>query len=325
MNRPQSGILKTIVVILLCLVTLGTIGGFLGRSWWLFEVAGLFRLQFFLVSVILGIFLALSGRPGYTILCFLLACINAFNLAPSTSWASSQNWNKTVGYETDSSRQTYKVIVANVQELEQEHLKMAAYFKAEDPDFLLILEADPPWIEAMSFLEEEYPYYLLEPRWSGHGIALYSKVPWESTAVWDIVGVDRPALVASLTIEDQPLTIIGMHPYPPVSSQQWSLRNEELAQVADFIQQQPGTVMLLGDLNVTHWSPTFKDMITTAGLENGRSEFGHLATWPAIGSIAWLPFDHILTTPDLTISKLERGPNIGTDHLPLAAEISYTR
>jgi endonuclease/exonuclease/phosphatase (EEP) superfamily protein YafD len=41
--------------------------------------------------------------------------------------------------------------------------------------------------------------------------------------------------------------------------------------------------------------------------------------------VAWLPFDHILTTPDLTISKLERGPNIGTDHLPLTAEISYTR
>ncbi|MFO7681539.1 MAG: endonuclease/exonuclease/phosphatase family protein, partial [Chloroflexota bacterium] len=219
---------------------------------------------------------------------------------------------------------TWKVMMMNVQELEEAHVEMSAYIQAENPDFLLVLEVDPAWLAVMSHLEEVYPYHLLEPRYSGRGIAFYSKLPWESAAVWDVVQMDRPALIASYYVDDCPLTIVGLHPYPPLNDQMWRLRNEELAQVAAFIRQQPGAAILLGDLNITPWSPTFQDILAVSNLQNGRSKFGFLPTWPVVGSTALLPFDHILTTPDLTITAMETGHPVGADHLPLTANIRFT-
>jgi endonuclease/exonuclease/phosphatase (EEP) superfamily protein YafD len=45
---------------------------------------------------------------------------------------------------------------------------------------------------------------------------------------------------------------------------------EQLEQLAHYIAAQPGSVLLVGDLNSTAWSPIFRDFLRTSGLPDSR-------------------------------------------------------
>ena len=39
------------------------------------------------------------------------------------------------------------------------------------------------------------------------------------------------------------------------------------------------------------------------------------------GAVSWVRIDHILTTPDWSIAECRVGPDLGSDHLPVMAEV----
>ena len=69
-----------------------------------------------------------------------------------------------------------------------------------------------------------------------------------------------------------------------------------------------GTVVMAGDLNVTPWSPHFQSALERGGLVDSRLGFGLQPTWPSFLPGMRIPIDHVLSTPDVTIHRVERGP-----------------
>ncbi len=77
--------------------------------------------------------------------------------------------------------------------------------------------------------------------------------------------------------------------------------------------------ILTGDLNSTPWSFNRQRDDRTLGLiRRDRA----VATWPTWSPVAFLPIDHIYAGPGWATVKVERGPNLGSDHYPLIVTLA---
>ena len=78
-------------------------------------------------------------------------------------------------------------------------------------------------------------------------------------------------------------------------------------------------LILTGDFNLTPWSRELKRLDQSLGLTRRDRA---VATWPAqVFGRDWplpvLPIDHMYAGPGWATVKVERGPNLGSDHYPL--------
>jgi endonuclease/exonuclease/phosphatase (EEP) superfamily protein YafD len=115
--------------------------------------------------------------------------------------------------------------------------------------------------------------------------------------------------------------LLATHPVPPVGAEYTELRNRQLTEISTFLADSFGPVILVGDLNTTPWSPAFKDLLQVTGLQNSMKGFGIQPSWPSFIPPLWIPLDHLLHSPDLSIQTRKAGPDIGSDHFPLEVTI----
>jgi endonuclease/exonuclease/phosphatase (EEP) superfamily protein YafD len=108
---------------------------------------------------------------------------------------------------------------------------------------------------------------------------------------------------------------------PPGSKETFELRNVQLRGLASLAGQSKGMMILIGDLNVTPWSPDYARLIRDSGLRDARRGHGILPTWPTFFPLMMIPLDHCLISPTLAVSDIRLGPNIGSDHLPLIVDL----
>ena len=71
---------------------------------------------------------------------------------------------------------------------------------------------------------------------------------------------------------------------------------------------------ILGDLNVSPWSPHFGGLLR----ESGR---GVQATWPTNLAPMRIPIDHCLVSPDVSVVGRRVGPDVGSDHFPIVVDV----
>jgi endonuclease/exonuclease/phosphatase (EEP) superfamily protein YafD len=102
-----------------------------------------------------------------------------------------------------------------------------------------------------------------------------------------------------------------------------SLRNDQLRAIAKFLQGVEGSRLVMGDLNTTSWSPHFRDLLAATGLVDSRRGRGMQPTWTAFRGLVRLPLDHVLVSPDITVTARRVGPPIGSDHLPVIVELEF--
>jgi endonuclease/exonuclease/phosphatase (EEP) superfamily protein YafD len=83
-------------------------------------------------------------------------------------------------------------------------------------------------------------------------------------------------------------------------------------------------VIIAGDLNVSMWSPFYRSLIKRSGLHNARQGFGILPTQSGISpqfAIFSAPIDHCLVSSDIQVKNFRLGRHIGSDHLPIIADL----
>ena len=299
---------------LLCIIGLATVTGFVGGWGWLVELTTHLRWHYLLVLIGLLILFIVGQRPVPALFAGLFGIINLALVLPL--YVGGNGVDVTVA-------PPYRALMLNVLWVNEDVDTVKTLIQETDADFVVLTEIVPAWEVELASLRSMYPYGDEVAYYqSSHGVMFLSRIPLTNAGIYRLNDGERPSVVAHLDFPERPLTVIGMHPPAPVSPTRINLRNEKMAEMAEFAASQHDAVFLMGDLNMTPWSPYFTEFLERSGLQNGRSGHGLQTTWPAQIPVMRIPIDHALVSPEVMIHDFKAGPNVGSDHLPIIIEFS---
>jgi len=311
----RTALIARFAVATAILLAAATLAGFGGDFWWVGELLGPFRVQYAWGLAITAVVLASVRHLGWAAFAATFAVGNLALIVPLYLAASTG--------ESPGERSRYapmRVVVMNVWSQNRRHEEVRRFVAAERPDVLIVLEVTPEWATALEPLREEFPYAEVVPRRSNFGIGLYSRHAFASSEVV-LFSEDNPAVVASVMLDEQEVTVIAAHPVPPKTGWHTRARNTQLAELGELAAAQRQPVIVAGDFNMTSWSPRFEPLLKAGGLRDSRRGFGVQASWPAGTGLFKIAIDHCLVSPGVRVRDRRIGPGIGSDHLPVIVDL----
>lgn len=213
------------------------------------------------------------------------------------------------------------VLVANVLTPNRRHAELVSLIEARNPTVVALIEVSQEWVEGLKPLAARYPHVFSLPRPDNFGLMVLSSVPLRQLSAEPLRRGQPPVLRATLSLGGRDVQLVQVHTMPPHSVAGLRLRDAELQSVAELLRGADGPVLLAGDLNLTPWSASFRDLLRHAGLTDPRPSFGLLPTWPQALPLLGVPIDHILSKGGVRVGKLERVGIPGSDHYGLLAEL----
>jgi endonuclease/exonuclease/phosphatase (EEP) superfamily protein YafD len=215
-----------------------------------------------------------------------------------------------------------RVMLSNVHTANRDTELVIAMVRREAPDVVILEEVDDRWANALRELDPLFPHARVISRSDNFGIGIWSRRPLldvEEIASGDFV---VPSIQAQVEIAGQRVTILATHPIPPASKEGFAERNAQLVALASRARQASPPMILVGDLNVTMWSPYYRRLINDSGLKDARKGFGVLATWPTFLPFMQIPLDHCLVSPAIRVKAFKKGDPVGSDHLPIIVDLA---
>ena len=294
------------------LTVLATLAGFAARFWWIFELSSHFRVQYALFLSLGALALLVWRRYCWVTVFAVFALMNIATIAPRLL--------PVVAASTDSAGPIFRALLANVHSGNRDDDRIRHAITTTNPDFIMLLEVTPWLMERLANLRDRYPYRIAEPREDNFGIALFSRWPILNAAVMQIGPAGLPSIRTVLDSGGCRFTLLGTHPPPPVSAELAQDRNDQLADLARLVRQTRQPTLLLGDLNLSPWSPYFAQLLADSGLQDSAAGRSIQASWPVAWPPLWIPIDHALYSDGIRIRYRETGPAIGSDHYPVIVD-----
>lgn len=279
----------------------GALGSFGALAWWL-ELFSHFRPQYAIALLASGVVLLGLRQPVAGLAALGVAVLNAMPLLHYYGIRSA----------SADGEAELQVIAVNLFEYNRQHQRMLDYVRTAAPDIVIFSEATPLWREALVPLGEDMPYQA----WTGD-VLVASRRPLVNVRALPAIGGEDWALMFSVDVAGRWLTLIGAHAQWPMAPQLAAARNRELGMLGWVASTIPGPLLVLGDLNVTAFSPVFRALLARGDLLDGAEGRGWQPTWPARLPPFGLQIDHCLHDAGVEVVRLRRGPYLGSDHYPL--------
>lgn len=77
------------------------------------------------------------------------------------------------------------------------------------------------------------------------------------------------------------------------------------------------------DPRLSPWNAPLSDFAQRLNLRGTSCSYCHGGTFPTWAGPFGLTLDHILVSPEFRLKDFQRGPDIGSDHLPISAELEW--
>jgi endonuclease/exonuclease/phosphatase (EEP) superfamily protein YafD len=288
------------------------------------EVFSHFQLQYFILALILLSPLLLL-RHRWLGLVGLLSC-TVLAVTQILPWY----WPPAVLRPKPTPNLT--VLMLNLNTQNQQFEDVLALVRREQPDLALFMEVTDEWSMRLSRLSDRLPFSSQSALAYNPGIMLLSRFELQSTEVIRFVEGSTPSLRTIVDLKGQTLTLLAAHPLVPVKIQYFHARNRQLEAMATYLRTRSSSTLVLGDLNISMWSPYYQRFVRQTGLKNARQGFGLLPTWPTAGTypqipdwaslILSIPIDHCLVSPDIRVVAIRTGSKVGSDHRPMLVNLA---
>jgi endonuclease/exonuclease/phosphatase (EEP) superfamily protein YafD len=213
-----------------------------------------------------------------------------------------------------------RVVAYNMLHHNPHTVEAARHVVALEPDVVVLLEATPPQLRIFTNALPGW-HLVAEPRDDAFGIAVLSREPPSSARVATPGPHWMPAIELELPLGDRPVTILAVHPPPPVSAEHTRTRDELLHTVSARAAAHEGPMLVVGDLNATPWSSAMREILGDGPLRSTQ-RFGLHATWPSWLGPLGLPIDHALVSGPLEPVARSIEPAFGSDHRMLFVELA---
>ncbi len=292
------------------------LAGLFGRLHFLLDLASHFRIQA-TTAVIASTVILISMKRRAAVATGIASALLLMTLVPF--WLPTNSGDPA----------EYRLLALNVLTSNTQHKKVLRLLKEADPDFIVLQETDRQWITALGDeLQTKWPYSKVVPRQDNFGIALWSKVDWESCDVvsfTDGIQFAAPSIDTEFrTADGKTFRLVSTHLLPPMSDEAWQIRNGSLNSLAAAVREgDQSTTIVTGDFNCTPWSPWFQQFVREAGLRNSAYGQGLAVTWrPFAFALAGLPIDHALVGDRIRIMKRTVSSNVGSDHRAIIVDFA---
>ncbi len=298
----------------------------LGRWDWRADLLSHFVAHYAALALLATIGLLALGRRQWAFIAVVVFILQAYQLTPL--WHRFHH-----GKARGAEREKITVLQFNGKFIhpQPENVVDWILFKSR-ADVVVLLEVSDRWSTALRRLEKRYPRHAVELRENPFGIGVFTDLPRASLRLKHIGARKLPAVVLGAATREKkiPFVLYAAHPTPPISRALSELRDRDLLILAGMIASEPQqNKVLVGDLNTTQWSPSFKLLAATAGLYDAQEGFGLHPTWPVFGmaKIFGVPIDHTLVSPSIRVVDRVVGPALKSDHLPVMTtlELAATR
>jgi endonuclease/exonuclease/phosphatase (EEP) superfamily protein YafD len=290
--------------------------------------------QFAAAAAILVVCLLLLRARKTALLAFAVAAWNLIQIWPGFGDLSH-------GTQAQGGGTPLKLIAFNLWYRNDDPTATLAYLAHSGADVIGLVETTPRLKAALAPLKVLYPYSIdcigSDPSCE---IMLLAKVPLRNPYAGKIDG--RYPYVAEAEIDwggrsvtvgmthlSWPLLVPGqaafnvttLAPHAPALPDVPRLaQSRQAANFAGHMNKLPRDLGLMGDFNNAAWSRVQIALREATGLDNR----GHyLPSWP---SWAWpafrLPIDQVFLRGEARLSGIRLGPSVGSDHLPVEAEVT---
>ena len=313
-----------------------TLAGFVNRFWYIFEIAGQFRVEY---SVSLAFFAVLSllvDAYGWAFLALVMAICNMLVILPlfirpPSNKASQSNkeltqidtqLNPTGQHLIDST--IYTLLIANVLRKNRNYSALLNLIAEYDPDFIFLVEPDQAWVDGLSNLAEFYPYRFTSLRTDNYGLAVFSKYLIHQARSISLGDKSIPTLLLKIQVRNSQITLFLTHPPPPRSQYEFKQQEKHLSALADLVRNEPESILVCGDFNTAPWTHSFRNFEKSSRLVDSSRGSGYQPSWPAGRLWMGVPIDHCLGSPSIKIVERRILRAIGSDHLPLFVRFTDT-
>ncbi|MCA9914831.1 MAG: endonuclease/exonuclease/phosphatase family protein, partial [Anaerolineae bacterium] len=319
-SRPEMNALTDGYPLLVALYLL--LRAWFGASLWWLALLHTFALYLFL-PLILVLLLALAlRRPRSALVSLVLLILGGWLYLPRPNRKRN----------TDHAH--LRVIQFNARPENPQLAEDAQWLLQQNPDVIILEEIVSENHEpALDVLYAAFPHNV----YIQSSIRLFSRHPiLEQEQIWleepgEFHG--RLAIRAVIDMEGQPITVYGVHltlpwqdePHIPIYTHRFLVnvvlrydetrRNQQIRDLLARVQREENPVIIAGDFNTSHTSPTYKE-IAASGLLDAYAEVGQGwgMTWPAHGGLLppLLRIDYVWHTADLVTLRARLGAHRGS-------------
>lgn len=220
------------------------------------------------------------------------------------------------------------LMMTNVLQTNRAYARLLALIDEVDPDIILAVEIDRPWMDALEPLADRYPFAVPVPLDNLYGMLLLSRLELIGTRVAFLIQDDIPSIRTRVRLRSGVEVILhGVHPRPPepIHDQSSAPRDAELVVVGRAIDEEKEKMptLVAGDLNDVAWSSTSELFVRLSGLLDPRVGRGFFNSFSAKNALFRYPLDHVFHSTHFKLVRLQRLGPIGSDHFPILVELQY--
>jgi endonuclease/exonuclease/phosphatase (EEP) superfamily protein YafD len=282
---------------------------YFGKYDWRIDLFSHLRWHYALMACILLPILLIRRRIRFAALLAAYIIWNAnILLYPVASLAAMPGWS-TVQPGRHLRLANFNVLCSNAS-----YDPTVNWLRKVEPDLAVLTEFTSPLQEAMESLAT-LPHHTGSPDPEGNGIAIYSRYKILRSETLYLGQAHRMLLTAVIDVDGREVTLFAVHPFPPTSQFAAHERDAYLSELGRTVRRTQGPVIVAGDMNATPWSHAFQELLSAS------LTLPHFTpTWQAGWGRLGIPIDHVLGR-GVRITELRAGPLLGSDHLPVLAEI----
>lgn len=292
--------------------TIATVLGFFGSAWWAFDVLAGLRLQLAVILLVV----AAGFRVGFgmaTGALFLVAgLVNAVIVAPLFLGSSPS---------AAGGSPTLSLASVPVQETGREDAM--AWVAESGVDVAFLLDTDDTWTGVSP--EAGSGYRTVDQVFVGRqtGLTVVAKLGVE-VSVDGFEDTSNPAVRAVTKLGDDELVVYALLLPAPGSNTEADLRNDLLERIHAEIAAESRPAVVIGDLGLSQWSHSFSVLAGEGVLEDSSPGRALQGSTPGGAWIGFrVPTQHLLTTPDLTVTDRDLGPDLGHGRKILYGTVAY--
>jgi endonuclease/exonuclease/phosphatase (EEP) superfamily protein YafD len=253
----------------------------------------------------------------YNVAFLLLIMIGSYNIP---FWVGEDNSRTSIKPLSD-----VRVLHANVLYMRDEYETTLQLIRKQKPNLYVLQEMTPQTIRLVtSQLRNDYPYWF---------------ACWAKALVWVLVGSKTPfqadrslakkwrIISIATNVNGHPVSLVTVHPRTPVLPSWFNERNTQLTLAANKTRSNQSPTVLLGDFNISVFSPVFKDIFSNTenkpALIAARPK-NTQPTWPRFFPPMMIPIDHAFVNTGFRPVLFCTLEQPGSDHKAIVVDLRFT-